>query len=206
MGDRNACPSQSRRLATSSVALWTVRPSARNRADFEAGVALRRLENGHSPRHPSTADRAGLASFSLAIVAMLAAAAISAFVTPLVPELFGSNAHAAPTGHSLSSIAATNLGLFSWLINQAFARFYVTLASLAILFWAFAWRRDDVLNQAIAVLGIAVGGGILLWQLSGQFQPRPGPMMFVAAGHAGWFVLAAARLLASPDPSEQSNA
>jgi hypothetical protein len=135
----------------------------------------------------------GLSFYVLGQIAMLSAGAVSGWITPAVYEPVMVAQHQGG-GITADGATAMQLGRFSSLINQGYAHIYTILVSTALLLWSLAWNRGGSAGVGLRGLGLIVGGGILLWEFSGQFDVTPGRMAIVAAGHTLWGLAAAAAI------------
>jgi len=129
---------------------------------------------------------AGLAFafYALACVAIMSAAIMSGFVMTMLVT----TAHtpgASHTGIEFQGIA----NLTHWQ-NQAYANVYTGLAAIAVLLWSIAWRGATVQR----VLGVIVGGGTLVWMLTGTLTLNIHGMLLVTLGQAVWMLFAARKM------------
>lgn len=117
----------------------------------------------------------GLVFFAFAIVAIMAAAAMSGLVQPAAIE----------------AGLPRDFARYTYLFNQAFANLYTALAALAILAWSSAWATGRVLKA----YGIVSSLAILAWQASGALTLDIHGMGAVALLQGGWMIAAAIILL-----------
>lgn len=89
-------------------------------------------------------------TYSLAIVAILIAAAMSGLVSPALAELRART----PEGEQRMVMQLFHM---SGVLNQAFAKIYVVLTGLAFMGWSLAMRAEPEFPRALGVLGILVG-------------------------------------------------
>jgi len=120
----------------------------------------------------------------------------------VIPEIL-SAAHVRPHGpggppvdpialqRSLQSLANYTV----WL-NRSFAQVYVALFSVAMVLWSLAWTTRSIVGWIVRMWGIAVGGGVLAWQLSGMLtlEAQHGALV-VTVAHGLWSIIAASLLL-----------
>lgn len=98
----------------------------------------------------SGAAMLGMASFTLAVFAVMIAAAASGLVAPHVAE-------------SVADAAGSEQALFFELlhytgaINRAFASLYVMLTGMAVLAWSWAMRGADAFSAPLSWLGLVLG-------------------------------------------------
>jgi len=99
-----------------------------------------------------------------------------------------------PPGGDVASIQ--EFARYTTWLNRSFAQVHFDLASIAILIWSLGWRGRGVLDWAVRALGVAVGAGVIAWQLSGtiNFEARQGSLL-ITLGHGLWTMLAAATLV-----------
>jgi hypothetical protein len=143
----------------------------------------------------------GLSFYVLGQIAMLSAGAVSGWITPAVYEpLMIAQHHGGSMGIDRS--VATEIGQFSTSINHGYAHVYTILVSTALLLWGLAWSARGSAAIVVKALGVTVGGGILLWEASGQFDVTAGTMAIVAAGHTLWGLAAAASIGWSSDEGD----
>ncbi len=98
----------------------------------------------------SAAALLGMASFTLAIFAIIVAAAASGLVAPHVAESLAGTVGAERT-------LFLELLHYTGSINRAFASLYVMLTGIAVLAWSWAMRGVDAFPAGLGWLGFALG-------------------------------------------------
>lgn len=91
-----------------------------------------------------------MASFTLAIFAIIVAAAASGLVAPHVAESLAGTVGAERT-------LFLELLHYTGSINRAFASLYVMLTGMAVLAWSWAMRGVDAFPAGLGWLGFALG-------------------------------------------------
>lgn len=91
----------------------------------------------------------GLASFTLAAIAIMVAAAASGFIGPV---LIGALPADGPTRDVL-----LNQLHYTGVVNQAFAKIYVGLTALAFVSWCIAMRSDRAFGGMLRGYGVIAG-------------------------------------------------
>ena len=92
----------------------------------------------------------GMASFTLAVFAVMIAAAASGLVAPHVAESLAGTVDA-------ERALLLELLHYTGAINRAFASLYVMLTGMAVLSWSWAMRGGDAFPSALTWLGFALG-------------------------------------------------
>lgn len=139
--------------------------------------------------------------FALASVAALIAAVASGFLAPAV--LRGLAVADAPARAAMmSALHVTGL------VNQAFARVFVTCSGVAILLWSGAMRPDRATAgreaagreppRALAVYGLLLGAALTLGAVSGHLRLDVHGFGLVALGEGVWMAWVAAYLWRAP--------
>ncbi len=129
-----------------------------------------------------------LSFYALAALFTMFAGTLSGVVMPKLVEA----AHA--PGGDVASIQ--EFARYTMWLNRSFAQVHFDLASIAILIWSLGWRGSSVLDWAVRAVGVAVGAGVIAWQLTGtiNFEARQGALL-ITLGHGLWTMLAAAALI-----------
>ncbi|HVT60635.1 MAG TPA: hypothetical protein VHR45_19835 [Thermoanaerobaculia bacterium] len=134
---------------------------------------------------------AALVVYGFALVAGMAAAAVSFLAPDLTREAVTAAAPAAEqsrlrfqcTGHRI----------------QAFAKLYTVASSMAILLWSTAILKSKSLAPVLAIYGLLLGAVIILAVLSGNRRPGVHGFGLVVLSQAVWFILIGAVLLRQQD-------
>lgn len=140
-----------------------------------------------------------LASWTIAIVAIAAAAAMSGFVAPSLATALAQAGDDAVLRDALT----TALG-YTGRLNQAFATVYVVLAGVAVLAWSLAMRGQAMHDNAahapatwprgLVVLGLVIGGAQVVIGATGILSLDVHGFGALVAGQATWLLWTAARL------------
>jgi hypothetical protein len=132
-----------------------------------------------------------LVVFGFALVAGMAAAAVSGFVAPaLAREMAGVPAE--------SAAAWTALFQYNGAVNQAFAKLLVAGSSLAIFLWSLAIVRGGALGRGIGFYGVMAAAVILFALLSGHLPLSVHGFGLVVLAQAVWFVVVGVQMMRSP--------
>jgi hypothetical protein len=134
-----------------------------------------------------TCSFAALVTFGFSCVAIVIAASISGFV---MPALLKRMAHDDAANAHLWQIVIW--GIFQ--INQALARVYAILASVAIVLWSTAAWRNRGLHRGIVIYGYVIAALIIVAVASGHMRMDVHGMAAVGLGQAIWFVLAGVQM------------
>jgi hypothetical protein len=138
-----------------------------------------------------TCSFAALVTFGFACVAILIATSVSGFVIPSIL-----NRMARDEAANVHLWQVVIWGIFQ--INQACARVYSVLASVAIILWSVAVWRNGGLSRGIAIYGYAIAALIIVAVGSGHVRMDVHGMAAVGLGQAVWFILVGAQMCLRP--------
>lgn len=128
-----------------------------------------------------------LVTFGFACVAILNATAVSGFIVPGIMKLMVQDvASAAPQWH----IAMASI----FQINQAMAKIYTVLASVATVLWSIAGLRGG-LSRFVAIFGCIVAPLVALLVMVGHLRLDVHGMTAIMLSEVIWFVGAGAGLM-----------
>jgi hypothetical protein len=134
-----------------------------------------------------TCSFAAVVTFGFACVSILIATTVSGFV---IPSILKRMAHdEAANAHQWQNLI---WGIFQ--INQACARVYSVLASVAIILWSVAAWRNGGLSRGIAIYGYVIAALIIVAVASGHVRMDVHGMAAVGLGQAIWFTLVGSRM------------
>ena len=139
-----------------------------------------------------TCSFAALVTFGFACVAILVATSVSGFVIPSILERVARDE--AANAHQWQIVI---WGIFQ--INQACARVYSVLASVAIILWSVAAWRNGGLNRGIAVYGYVIAALIIVAVGSGHVRMDVHGMAAIGLGQTIWFILVGSRMSSRED-------
>jgi hypothetical protein len=136
----------------------------------------------------------GLSFYAFSAVTVMLAGTMSGLVIPEIVEAAHDPPHGAP--------ADALRGQLQWLtnytvwLNRSFAQVHVGLFSVAMILWSLAWPTRGIADWVVRILGLAVGAGILAWQIPGtlELEARHGALV-VTLLHSLWTIMAASLLL-----------
>jgi hypothetical protein len=134
------------------------------------------------------AVRVGILTYGAGVLAMMAAALVSGFVTPQVVFL---NPGVTPADLALTAQFAA----FAMLFNQAFAPCGAILMSVGIAAWSLDLIRGGVRERALAALGLLIGAGGVLALSAGALHLDVHGMTLVTVSQAIWTIGAGGLLL-----------
>ncbi len=125
------------------------------------------------------------------LVGTLFAALMSGFVaSDIVVKLRGAEPSAQAGYQSLLD--------YTHVLNQAFARFSVLAAGIALVLWSVAILRSGKLSRLTAIVGCAVGAILGLGILLGQLPLNVGGILLATALQAVWLAMVALQLQRLP--------
>jgi len=134
-----------------------------------------------------TCSFAAVVTFGFACVSILTATSVSGFA---IPPILKRMAHdEAVNAHQWQNLI---WGIFQ--INQACARIYSVLASIAIILWSVAAWRNRGLSRGIAMYGYIIAALIIVAVASGHVRMDIHGMAAVGLGQAVWFILAGSQM------------
>lgn len=145
--------------------------------------------------HYDSCSFPALATFGFSCVAIVIAASISGFV---MPAILKRAAHDDAANVHLWQVVGW--GIFQ--LNQALARVYSVLASIAIVLWSVAAWRNRGLHRGLLIYGYLIAALIIAAISSGHMHMDVHGMAAVGLGQAIWFVLAAIQMCSQPPAAQ----
>jgi hypothetical protein len=128
-----------------------------------------------------------LVVYGFALVAAMAAAAVSGLVGPrLVRELL------AATPEDTQGLRL--LVRFGWQLNQAFSQIFAVGSAVAIALWSVAIARTRALPRGLGVYGLILGPVIALAVLAGHLRLDVHGFGLVMLGEGIWLVIAGGQM------------
>ena len=154
---------------------------------FLGALALtRRLDS------PNRLALAGLVVYSLSLVAVLIAPAISGLVgTEIIRHVI----ERGPDSEQWRTLMKYN-----FLINQAFAKIYVVASCSAVALWYVTIVRNNALPMAIGTYGLLFGSVSVIALISGALSLDAHGFGLVIFSQAIWFIVAGILLLPFSEP------
>jgi hypothetical protein len=153
---------------------------------FLGALALtRRLDS------PSRLALAGLVIYSLSLVAVMIAPAISGLVgTEIIRHVIERGAE---------SEQWRTLMNYNFLINQAFAKIYVVASCGAVALWSVMIVKSHALPVALGIYGLLLGSVSVIALISGALSLDAHGFGLIIFSQAIWFILAGILLLRSKE-------
>jgi hypothetical protein len=154
---------------------------------FLGALALtRRLDS------PSRLALAGLVIYSLSLVAVMIAPAISGLVgTEIIRHVIERGA---------DSEQWRTLMKYNFLINQAFAKIFVVASCGAVALWSITIVKNHGLPVALGIYGLLLGSVSVIALICGVLSLDAHGFGLVVFSQAIWFIVAGILLLRSNDP------
>jgi hypothetical protein len=154
---------------------------------FLGALALtRRLDS------PSRLALAGLVIYSLSLVAVMIAPAISGLVgTEILRHVIERGAE---------SEQWRTLMKYNFLINQAFAKIFVVASCGAVALWSVMIVKSHALPVALGIYGLLLGSVSVIALISGALSLDAHGFGLVVFSQAVWFIVAGILLLRSNEP------
>jgi hypothetical protein len=151
---------------------------------FLGALALtRRLDS------PSRLALAGLVIYSLGLVAVMIAPAMSGLVgTEIIRHMIARGA---------GSEQWRTLMEYNFLINQAFAKIFVAASCSTVALWSFAMVKSHAFPVAIAIYGLLLGPVIIIAMIGGGLSLDVHGFGLVIFSQAVWFIIVGILLLRS---------
>jgi hypothetical protein len=135
---------------------------------------------------PNRLAMSALAIYGFALVAVTIAATLSGLVAiPILQKL---------VGQPQSSPQLEGLAQYTGLLNQAFARIYALLASIAIALWSIQIIRTRRLPLAAGIYGLVIAPVIFVAVVSGHVRLDVHGMGAVVLLQGIWFITVGAAL------------
>ncbi len=153
---------------------------------FLGALALaRRLDS------PGRLALAGLVIYSLGLVAMVIAPALSGLVgTDILRRIIA--------GGSDGDVWRT-LMTYNFLINQAFAKIFVVASSTAITLWSLTIIKRGAFPVALGICGLVLGAGLVIPLVIGVLSLDAHGFGLVVFSQAVWFIAAGILLMRSKE-------
>jgi hypothetical protein len=154
---------------------------------FLGALALaRRLDS------PGRLALAGLVIYSLGLVAVLIAPAISGLVgTEIIRHIIARGAE---------SDQWSTLMKYNFLINQAFAKIFVVASCSAVALWSLTIIQRRVFPIAIGIYGLLLGLSLVIAMMSGALRLDAHGFGLIIFSQAIWFIIVGVLLLRSQEP------
>jgi hypothetical protein len=154
---------------------------------FLGALALtRRLD---SPGRPALV---GLVIYSLGLVAVMIAPAISGLVgTEIIRHVIE---------RGTDSEQWRTLMKYNFLINQAFAKIFVLASCSAVALWSLTIIRHRMFPVALGMYGLLIGSGTIIVLICGTLSLDAHGFGLVVFSQAIWFIVAGILLLRSNEP------
>ncbi len=153
---------------------------------FLGALALtRRLDS------PGRMALAGLVIYSLGLVAVMIAPAMSGLVgTEVIRHMIAPGAGSEQWGTLME---------YNFLINQAFAKIFVVASCSAVALWSFMMVKSRALSMAIGIYGLLVGPVLVIALISGGLSLDVHGFGLIIFSQAIWFIVVGILLLRSID-------
>lgn len=129
----------------------------------------------------------GLVVYSLGLVALMIAPALSGLVGPEVLRRMVANDSASSQWHLLLE--------YNFLINQAFAKIFAIASCIAIGFWSFLIVKGRALPIALGIYGLLLSAAILIAMASGILHLDAHGFGLIIFSEAIWLILGGASLM-----------
>lgn len=138
----------------------------------------------------------GLSFYAFAAIIVMLAGTMSGLVIPEIAEAAHDPPRGAPADPEALRAQLQQLATYTIWLNRSFAQLHVGLFSVAMVLWSFAWPSRGLADWIVRILGLAIGAGVLAWQLSGSLtlNAQHGALA-VALAHSLWTIMAASLLL-----------
>ena len=153
---------------------------------FLGALALtRRLDS------PGRLALAGLIIYSLGLVAVMIAPAMSGLVgTEVIRHMIARGA---------GSEQWRTLMEYNFLINQAFAKIFVVASCSAVALWSFMMVKSRALSMAVGIYGLLLGPVLVIALISGGLSLDVHGFGLIIFSQAIWFIVVGIFLLRSID-------
>jgi hypothetical protein len=141
---------------------------------------------------PTRLAIAGLVIYSLGLIAVMIAPAISGFVgTEILRHIIA---------RTPGSEQWRTLMEYNFLINQAFAKIFVVSASTAIMLWSLLIVKSRALSAAIGIYGLLLGPAVIIALITGGLRLDVHGFGLIIFSQAIWFIVTGILLLRLQDP------
>jgi hypothetical protein len=153
---------------------------------FLGALALaRRLDS------PSRLALAALVIYSLGLIAVMIAPAISGLVgTEIIRHVIERGA---------DSEQWRTLMKYNYLINQAFAKIFVVASCSAVALWSLTIIQRRVFPVALGIYGLLLGLSLVIAMMSGALSLDAHGFGLIIFSQAIWFIVVGVLLLRSPE-------
>jgi hypothetical protein len=189
-GGHPITPAQFEKLAMLMIGVHVLAIAGIPFSFLGALALMRRLDS------PSRLALAGLVVYSLSLVAVLIAPAISGLVgTEIIRHVIERGA---------DSEQWRTLMKYNFLINQAFAKIFVVASCSAVALWSVTIVKSHALPVALGIYGLLIGSGTIIVLLCGALSLDAHGFGLVVFSQAIWFIAAGILLMRSREtpPSE----
>lgn len=179
-------PAQFEKLATLMIGVHVLAIAGIPFSFLGALALTRRLDS------PSRLALAGLVIYSLSLVAVMIAPAISGLVgTEILRHVIERGAE---------SEQWRTLMKYNFLINQAFAKIFVVASCTAVALWSVTIVRSHALPVALGIYGLLLGSVSVIALICGALSLDAHGFGLVVFSQAVWFIVAGILLLRSNEP------
>ena len=179
-------PAQFEKLATLMIGVHVLAIAGIPFSFLGALALTRRLDS------PSRLALAGLVIYSLGLVAVMIAPAISGLVgTEILRHVIERGAE---------SEQWRTLMKYNFLINQAFAKIFVVASCSAVALWSLTIVKSRALPVAIGIYGLLLGSVSVIALICGALSLDAHGFGLVVFSQAVWFIVAGILLLRSNEP------
>lgn len=176
-------PAQFEKLATLMIGVHVLAIAGVPFSFLGALALARRLDS------PGRLALAGLVIYSLGLIAVMIAPAISGLVgTEILRHIIA---------RGPGSEQWRTLTEYNFLINQAFARIFVVASCAAVALWSLMIVKSRALPVAIGIYGLLLGPALVIAMLSGGLSLDAHGFGLIIFTQAIWFILAGIFLLRS---------
>jgi hypothetical protein len=178
-------PDQFEKLATLLIGVHVLAIAGVPFSFLGALALTRRLDS------PGRLALVGLVTYSLGLVAVTIAPAISGLVgTEILRHIIARGA---------DSDQWRTLMAYNFLINQAFAKIFVVASCSAVALWSLRIVTSRALPAAIGIYGLLLGPAIVIALISGALSLDAHGFGLVIFSQAIWFIVAGILLLRSKE-------
>jgi hypothetical protein len=138
----------------------------------------------------------GLSFYAFSAMIVMLAGTMSGLVIPEIVEAAHDPPRGAPADPEALRVQLQGLANYTIWLNRSFAQVHVALFSVAMTLWSLAWPARGVGDWVVRALGLVVGAGVLVWQISGTLalEAQHGALA-VTLLHSLWTIMAASLLL-----------
>ena len=179
-------PAQFEKLATLMIGVHVLAIAGIPFSFLGALALTRRLDS------PSRLALAGLVIYSLSLVAVMIAPAISGLVgTEIIRHVIERGA---------DSEQWRTLMKYNFLINQAFAKIFVVASCCAVALWSLTIVKSHAMPVALGIYGLLIGLVSVIALICGALSLDAHGFGLVVFSQAVWFIVAGILLLRSNEP------